>query len=140
MAGFGWFLVGTVGSLAWFVSAAVLVSRPFVRRSLLAASLLLAVGVITFVPQVVVGGAAGMYLFATVLGAVLLGVAVIARIAGLHVSVGGTATTALDRYVGTAGVSYATAGSIGIVLGPEVLSLVFMIVAAVTLLLLYLFS
>lgn len=139
MAALAWFLVGTLGGLASHLSVAVLPDQGAVRRVLLAGTLLVTIGWITLFPQVSTAQAPVFYRTAALIGAVLLGGSVAVRTVVPRRTRQVSGPAPLDVHLGITGSACLVSGLAGFLVGTEVLTLVFVITLAVTVILLFLF-
>jgi len=135
--GFTTFLVGTVAALGVSGSGALLLDRGFPRRLVLGASLIWIAGWIAVVPSTTAETQWLSYATAVAIGSLLAGIGAAIRLLDLDVGpLGGkpVATHLLVAAGATAG-----PGVIGLLLGAEVLVLVFVVTAGVAAILLFLF-
>lgn len=136
----------TVGALCCYTVLLVALEGGLRRRVLLAVCLLWIVGWIAVGPSVSTRGETLYYLAATVAGGVLLGIGVLVyRLGPSGPDSSGSRTGWVPgelrspRYLLLAGSAFAAPGAVGLLFGPEVLALAFVLTAAVAAILLFLF-
>jgi len=136
----------TVGALCCYTVLLVALEGGLRRRVLLAACLLWIVGWIAVAPSVSTREETPSYLASTVAGGFLLGISILVyRLGPSGPDSSGFRTGWVPwelrspRYLLLAGSAFAVPGAIGLLFGPELLVLVFVVTAAVAVILLFLF-
>ncbi|PSP86449.1 hypothetical protein BRC87_13810 [Halobacteriales archaeon QS_4_66_20] len=148
MTGFAAFLGATLGGLACCLALGATTSTGLLRRIALSGCLLWIAGWITVAPLTASRDPADFYLLSLLFGAVLLAASLVLRRADTADRMGAKGGSAISgRFaVGTpsttlllAAAAFAVPGAIGVLFGAELLTLTFVVAAAVTLILLFLF-